>query len=94
MKISSLAKVLLVAAVLLLNENGQQVQGKSLLESYNHELYLKGSMSKVGNIWRNTYKDMEHEGFYRFVVWSVTKYKSFMRGISEGFYDNPEQFEN
>lgn len=26
---------------------------------------------------------------YQFIVWNVAKYKSLMRGVSEGFYDTP-----
>ena len=26
---------------------------------------------------------------YEFIVWSVAKFKAFMRGISEGIYDDP-----
>ena len=64
------------------------------MESVNHEQYMKGQISRLGEISDYAGFDIEHQGFYRFIVWTVTKYKAFMHGISEGFYDNPHHFEN
>ena len=75
----------------MLSENGH---GRTLLESVNHEQFMKGQISKVASKINYSDWDIEHKEFYRFIVWSVTKYKAFMQGISEGFYDNPKQFEN
>ena len=36
-----------------------------------------------------SYHDDQHEMTYEFIVWSVAKFKAFMRGISEGIYDDP-----
>lgn len=38
---------------------------------------------------QTTYHDEEHEVDYEFIEWSVAKFKSLMRGISEGIYDDP-----
>ena len=34
-------------------------------------------------------KEKEESSAYHFIVWNVAKYKSLMRGVSEGFYDTP-----
>jgi hypothetical protein len=33
--------------------------------------------------------DEEHYGGYVDILWIVTRYKGFMQGIGQGFYDNP-----
>ena len=37
---------------------------------------------------------MEESSEYHFIIWNVAKYKSLMRGVSEGFYDTPEVLDN
>jgi len=36
----------------------------------------------------------EESSEYHFIVWNVAKYKSLMRGVSEGFYDTPEALDH
>ena len=38
--------------------------------------------------------DEEHEEDYEQLVMMVARYKSFMQGISEGFYDDPQLLNN
>ena len=40
------------------------------------------------------YHDEEHEAQYNWIVYNVSKVKSLMRGISEGFYGNPDTLDN
>merc|ERR1712062_352258 len=70
------------------------VQAKSLADTVAHDLYLKQTAEtreakqtthpQVGF----SYHDQEHEMQYEFILWSVAKYKAFMRGISEGIYND------
>ena len=71
---------------------GNLVESKSLVETVSHDLYLKQAAedNKVGQPHLNlAYHDTEHESSYAFIIWWVAKYKSFMRGISIGIYDDP-----
>ena len=78
-----------------MGRTGQLVEGRSLMEAVNHEQQMKDHLDKVSSDISNYAGfDIEHNGFYRHIVWTVTKYKAFMHGISEGFYDNPHHFEN
>ena len=52
--------LIIFAAVLLLGKDGLSVQGRSLMESVNHEQYVKGHINRMKDV--NNYGgiDIEH----------------------------------
>ena len=72
------------------------VESKSLMDTVTHELYLQQTADNRVSLPHVdiNYHDIEHETSYAFIVWSVAKYKSFMRGVSLGIYDDPSVIVN
>lgn len=58
MRVEGLFKIIF-AAVLLLGKDGLSVEGRSLMESVNHEQYVKGHINRMTDT--NNYNiDIEH----------------------------------
>ena len=53
-------RLIIFAAVLLLGKDGLSVEGRSLMESVNHEQYVKGHINRMKDV--NNYGgiDIEH----------------------------------
>ena len=53
-------RLIILAAVLLLGKDGLSVEGRSLMESVNHEQYVKGQINRMTDV--NNYGgiDIEH----------------------------------
>ena len=57
------------------------------LDQEQHQMNVGKGMGPIAIVQKKPNKRASSE--YQFIVWNVAKYKSLMRGVSEGFYDTP-----